>query len=131
MQKSILISAAIFGFTGIILGAFGAHGLKNILTETTLESYKTGVMYQLFHAMFLLFLGIFAERHNNTIIKRIFYFTLIGVILFSGSIYLLSLNTGFKLGISNKILGPITPIGGLFLISAWFILFVYSVKKLK
>ncbi len=132
MQKNILITAAILGFTGIILGAFGAHGLSKIIEQDAIDSYKTGVLYQLFHAVFLLFLGLFAEKHNGKAIKSIFYLTAIGVVLFSGSIYLLSLKELLKLGSFTKmIIGPITPIGGLLLILSWFFLLIYCLKNLK
>lgn len=128
MDKKILLTAAILGITAIILGAFGAHALKKVLTETQLQSFEIGVRYQMYHAFFLLFLGIFTFLTEKERLV-IFWLTLTGILFFSGSIYLLATN-----GITNlktKWLGPITPIGGVLLISAWGYLF-YSIlcKKL-
>ena len=123
MDKKILLTAAILGITAIILGAFGAHALKKILTETQLQSFEIGVRYQMYHAFFLLFLGIFTFLTEKERLV-IFWLTLTGILFFSGSIYLLATN-----GITNlktKWLGPITPIGGVLLISAWGYLF-YSI----
>ncbi|WP_374543297.1 DUF423 domain-containing protein [Flavobacterium sp.] len=116
MEKKILVVAATFGFFAIILGAFGAHALKKVLTLDQLTSFETGVKYQMYHALFLLFVG---TTSLVTIKDKeiIFYFTLIGVLFFSGSIYLLT--TSSITSIKSKFLGPITPIGGLFLIAAW------------
>jgi uncharacterized membrane protein YgdD (TMEM256/DUF423 family) len=123
MDKKILLTAAILGITAIILGAFGAHALKKVLTETQLQSFEIGVRYQMYHAFFLLFIGIFTFLNEKERLV-IFWLTLTGVLFFSGSIYLLATN-----GITNlkaKWLGPITPIGGVLLISAWGYLF-YSI----
>ena len=121
MDKKIISTAAILGFIAIILGAFGAHALKTVLTLDQLNSFETGVKYQMYHALFLLFIGT-----NQTISekakKTIFYLVVIGVILFSGSIYLLSTTTITHINISS--FGFITPIGGLLLIIAWFWLFI-------
>ena len=123
MDKKILLTAAMLGITAIILGAFGAHALKKVLTETQLQSFEIGVRYQMYHAFFLLFIGIFTFLNEKERLI-IFWLTLAGVLFFSGSIYLLATN-----GITNlktKWLGPITPIGGVLLISAWGYLF-YSI----
>lgn len=122
MERRILITAAVLGVTAIILGAFGAHALKKVLNPDQLTSFEAGVRYQMYHALFLLFLGnlSFLTIKEKSII---FYLALIGVLLFSGSIYLLS--TSGITGIKSKILGPITPIGGLFLIISW-LYFLYA-----
>lgn len=127
MNKTILITACILGITAIILGAFGAHGLKAVLPEKSIETFEVGVRYQIYHALFLLFLGslsIISEDAKT----YIFYTALIGTVLFSGSIYLLATNT--LTSINFKILGPVTPIGGLFLIVSWVLLLV-QVFKIK
>lgn len=126
MEKKILVVAATFGFFAIILGAFGAHALKKVLTLDQLTSFETGVKYQMYHALFLLFVG---TTSLLTIKEKeiIFYFTLIGVLFFSGSIYLLT--TSSITGIKSKFLGPITPIGGLFLIAAWGMLIYKLLTK--
>jgi uncharacterized membrane protein YgdD (TMEM256/DUF423 family) len=126
MNNKIISTAAFFGMTSIVLGAFGAHALKQVLTADQLITFETGVKYQMYHALFLLFLGL--DTHLTTKVKKtILVLTILGVILFSGSIYLLatdSLNT-----FNFKAIGFVTPIGGLFLISAWSILMAQFLKK--
>jgi uncharacterized membrane protein YgdD (TMEM256/DUF423 family) len=123
MDKKILLTAAVLGLTAIIFGAFGAHALKKVLTEAQLQSFEIGVRYQMYHALFLLFIGAFSMLQEK---ERfiIFWLTLSGVLLFSGSIYLLATNELTHL--KTKYLGPLTPIGGVLLISAWGYLF-YSI----
>ncbi len=123
MEKKIILTAIFLGLTAIILGAFGAHALKKVLTEAQLQSFEVGVRYQMYHALFLLFIGVFTFLNEKERLI-IFWLTISGVLFFSGSIYLLATN-----GITNlktKWLGPITPIGGLLLISVWGYLF-YSI----
>lgn len=119
MGRKIISIAAFMGMTAIILGAFGAHALKKYLSAEQLISYETGVKYQMYHALFLLFIGI-----NNFISDRtkkiLSVLVLAGVILFSGSIYLLTTKT--ISGIDFKVIGIITPIGGILLILSWGIL---------
>ena len=119
MDKKILSAAGFFGMTGILLGAFGAHGLKAVLTVEALATFETGVKYQMYHALFLLFIGNYDALLQKKQ-KAIYYLVLTGVALFSGSIYLLATNnlTSFDF----KIIGFVTPIGGLLLIIAWFVL---------
>jgi uncharacterized membrane protein YgdD (TMEM256/DUF423 family) len=113
MDKKILLTATVLGLTAIILGAFGAHALKKVLSEAQLQSFEIGVRYQMYHALFLLFIGTFSMLNEK---ERfiIFCLTLSGIVFFSGSIYLLATNELTHL--KTKFLGPITPIGGLFLI---------------
>lgn len=127
MDKKIILTAIFLGLTTIILGAFGAHALKKVLTEAQLQSFEVGVRYQMYHALFLLFIGVFTFLNEKERLI-IFWLTISGVLFFSGSIYLLATN-----GITNlkaKWLGPITPVGGLLLITAWGYLF-YSVLSKK
>jgi uncharacterized membrane protein YgdD (TMEM256/DUF423 family) len=128
MDKKIIATAALLGMLSIILGAFGSHALKKFLEPEQLASFETGVKYQMYHVFFLLFLGLNTSLTDKT--KNIVYnLTLIGVILFSGSIYLLATKKITNIDISA--IGIATPIGGLFLISAWFLLFYkYLTKKL-
>lgn len=126
MNKKIVLTGLIFGIFAIILGAFGAHGLKQFLTTEQLSSFETGVKYLMFHALFLLFLAStnFILENDK---KPVYYFTLFGTLFFSGSIFLLT--TKGVTGIDFKFLGPITPIGGLLLIIAWFWLFIKILNK--
>ena len=126
MEKKIILTALIFGVFAIILGAFGAHALKKVLTVEQLTSFEVGIKYLMYHALFLLFLGTTQMVLPNQ--KRvIYYLTLSGTILFSGSILLLT--TNLISGLDFKFLGPITPVGGLLLISAWIYLFVIILKN--
>lgn len=126
MDKKIAILGLIFGAFSIILGAFGAHGLKKVLPIDQLTSFETGIKYLVYHALFLLFLSQtqLLVNEQKTIV---FYTTLVGVLFFSGSIFLLS--TQSISNINFKILGPITPIGGLFLLFSWVITIYYIVVK--
>jgi uncharacterized membrane protein YgdD (TMEM256/DUF423 family) len=126
MNKRILVTAVIFGLISIILGAFAAHGLKKDLTPESLESFNTGVRYQMYHALFLLFLGSF-NKVSNTFKKIIFYLTILGVFFFCFSIYMLSTST--ITGINFKPIGFITPIGGLLLLLAWSTLLLGLIKN--
>ena len=127
MDKKISITAACIGMIAIILGAFGAHALKKVLTSEQLISFETGVRYQMYQAFFLFFLATQNDIQEKT--KKIIYrLNLFGIVYFSGSIYLLS-TTGIT-GIDFKPIGFITPIGGLLLIVAWGIL-GYSILKTR
>jgi uncharacterized membrane protein YgdD (TMEM256/DUF423 family) len=119
MNTTALISGATFGLTAVILGAFGAHLLKKKLTTEQLQSFETGVKYQMYHAIILLLLG-FQLNDKTTINNYIIYAFITGTILFSFSIYGLVISSARNKKI--KILGPITPLGGLFLIIGWALL---------
>jgi uncharacterized membrane protein YgdD (TMEM256/DUF423 family) len=125
MNKKITATAAFLGMVAIILGAFGAHALKKVLTPEQLISFETGVRYQMYQAFFLFFLATQNDIQEKTK-KTIFTLILSGTLFFSGSIYLLS-TTGIT-GVNFKPIGFITPIGGLLLIIAWGIL-GYSILK--
>ena len=126
MNKKILITASVLGMLSVIFGAFGAHGLKALISGESLQSFETGVRYQMYHALLLLFIGIasFVSRKNK---KIIFYLILIGIIFFSGSIYGLATNelTSFDF----KTIALITPLGGLLLILSWVVLLISVIKS--
>lgn len=126
MNRKIIITALIFGIVSIVLGAFGAHALKKVLTLDQLTSFETGVKYQMYHAFFLLFLGM-TDMVSDRRKKMIYILTLIGIIFFSGSIYLLSTKDVISIDITS--IAFITPIGGLLLILAWVILLIEVVRK--
>ena len=126
MDKKIFGAASFFGMTAIILGAFGAHALKKVLTIDQLTTFETGVKYQMYHALFLLFLGL--NNHLSYKSKKIvLILTILGIIFFSGSIYLLA--TDSLNDFNFKVIGFITPIGGLLLIVSWAILMIHFLKK--
>ena len=126
MERKIVATAAAFGLTAVILGAFGAHALKKVLDASQLQSFETGVRYQMYHAFLLLFLALVPGVGVKTR-RWVYHLVLAGVILFSGSIYLLS--TMPVTGIDLRIIGPVTPIGGLLLITAWFLLFIDFARR--
>ncbi|WP_298754339.1 DUF423 domain-containing protein [uncultured Psychroserpens sp.] len=125
MNKKILVTGCVLGLIAIIIGAFGAHGLKSIISVESQQSFETGVRYQMYHALFLLFIGSYSAL-NQKAKKIIFYLVLLGVLFFSGSIY--GLATNELSGFDFKQIGFITPIGGLLLIMAWFILLINFLK---
>ncbi len=121
-NKKILTVAAISGALCVMLGAFGAHGLKAKLLPEQLQVFETGVRYQFYHTFALLVCGYFStDKADMARFKIAAYCFLIGILLFSGSLYLLS-NRDW-LGIAHwRWLGPITPIGGTFFIVGWLIM---------
>jgi len=125
MNKKILVIASLMGLLSIAFGAFGAHGLKTLITSDSLQIFETGVRYQMYHALMLLFIGSTPLIKQKTI-NIIFYLVIIGVLLFSGSIYGLAINNLTKFDF--KIIGFITPIGGLFLIISWSLLLINFIK---
>ncbi len=126
MTKKIISTGAIFGVLAIILGAFGAHALKKVLTPEHLVTFETGVRYQMYHALFLILIGTLTDLDEKTK-KKIYYLILSGVLLFSGSIYLLATNdlTPFDF----KTIGFVTPIGGFLLILGWAVFLLNILKK--
>ena len=126
MERKITLTATIFGLVAIILGAFGAHALKKVLTPEALVSFETGVRYQLYHSLFLLFVAT-TSLVDDAQKKQIFSMTRFGVLFFSGSIYLLA--TSALTGIEFTPFGWFTPLGGALLISAWIVLFIGVYKK--
>ena len=125
MKNKYFKIGVIFALLSVILGAFGAHLLKDLLSETELSSFKTGVRYQMFHALGIIILSLNQDKFTDKL-NRVLQIMSLGIILFSFSIYLLSLQN--ILSISVSFLGTITPLGGLFLITSWTLLF-FIVKK--
>ena len=123
-ENSIKI-AILFCLSAVILGAFGAHALKEVLSESQLSSFQTGVRYQFFHGLTILILS-FNMNYFTKRLSSIIKIMSAGIILFSFSIYLLNIQD--LIGSSMSYLGPITPIGGLLLITSWIGLF-FNTKK--
>ena len=125
MNKKILVIASLLGLLSIAFGAFGAHGLKALISSEALQTFETGVRFQMYHALMLLFIGstVLIKQKTKNIL---FYLVIIGVLLFSGSIYGLATNnlTSFDF----KTIGFITPIGGLLLIMSWLLLLINFIK---
>ncbi len=121
MKQFILLFASLNGLLSIVLGAFGAHFLKSKIPLDKLSSFETGVKYQMFHVLVLLFISSIFD-FNSGLQKNSAIFFMVGLVLFSYSIYFLSIQN--LLNANLKFLGPITPIGGLLLILGWFFLFL-------
>ena len=115
MLRVLLLLAALFGFTGVGLGAFAAHGLKGQLSAEYLAVFQTGVHYQMLHALALLALAALWQRLGGRLLTAAGVCFCVGILLFSGSLYALTLS-----GISA--LGMITPVGGLTFLAGWFCL---------
>ncbi|HUQ66457.1 MAG TPA: DUF423 domain-containing protein [Flavitalea sp.] len=121
MHKPFLITACIFAAIAVILGAFGAHGLKQIVPPETITTFETGIRYHFYHAFALLATGMLYERGRRGWIKFAGISFIAGIVLFSGSLYLLTIFKATETVGLNK-LGIITPFGGLFLIAGWIAL---------
>jgi uncharacterized membrane protein YgdD (TMEM256/DUF423 family) len=122
MFKNLIITCFL-GLIAIVLGAFGAHALKDVLSSSQLSSFETGVRYQMYHTIVLLFVNIFDEFTTAQRNKISFIFFL-GILLFSGSIYLIQLTS-----ITARSIWFITPLGGLILMIGWFTMIVIFLKK--
>ncbi|WP_339625387.1 DUF423 domain-containing protein [uncultured Maribacter sp.] len=126
MKKTILITACLFGMLAVVLGAFGAHGLKNLVDLDAVATFETGVRYQMYHTFFLFVLALLPDSMLKS--KRPIYLcVVIGVVLFSFSIYILALNDLMQFDF--KMFGIVTPIGGVFLIAAWVLMFFAIMKS--
>ena len=121
MQKLFLMAGSIAMALAVALGAFGAHGLKKMLTEEMLTIFETGVRYHFYHALGLFVIGLTARHLSTALLSWSGWLMIAGIIIFSGSLYILSIS-----GI--RWLGAITPIGGLCYIASW-ILFAVAVWR--
>lgn len=129
MYKPFLAFGAFFGLLSIVLGAFGAHALQNVVTdEKLLHGFQTGVQYQMYHALALLAVGILYEKIPFKLIRWAGNLFISGIILFSGSLYLITALNG-KAENLVKIIGPITPFGGLLFILGWLFLLISFLKN--
>ena len=123
MSKTILMTASILLALAVAIGAFGAHGLKQHISGEMLQTYKTGVEYHFYHALGLLLIGVLTISFPSELLKWSAIFMVAGIVLFSGSLYVLAIS-----GI--KWIGAITPVGGLCFIAGWVLLFFAVWKKL-
>ena len=128
MHKRFLLTGAALGALAVVLGAFGAHELKKIVPPDTVTTFQTGVQYQMYHAIALLAVAIIFERYPNKLIKWSGTCFIAGIILFSGSLYIITaLKATETVGLKG--IGIITPFGGLFFIAGWLLLFAGIIKK--
>ncbi|SFF20447.1 DUF423 domain-containing protein [Thermoflexibacter ruber] len=125
MQKKFIMLGAILAMLGVMIGAFGAHALKPILeANSRVDTFETAVKYHFYHALGLLFIGLFSHRQPSKWLSYAGNCLLAGVIIFSGSLYALCLS-----GIT--FLGAITPIGGVCMIAGWFLVVVAVIKRVE
>lgn len=115
MLRTFLLLAAFFGFTGVGLGAFAAHGLKNRLSADYLAIFQTGVHYQMLHALALFGVALLSTQLSGRLIGASGWLFVAGILIFSGSLYLLTLT-------ATPVLGAITPVGGLCFLGGWLCL---------
>lgn len=131
MHKKYLVFAAVFAGLAVALGAFGAHGLEKLTTdEKILHGFRTGVQYQMYHAFGLFVIGILFNKFTLKWMKWAASSFIVGIFLFSGSLYLL---TFLKIQESSivRFVGPITPLGGLLFIAGWLFLVLAFLQKTK
>ena len=126
MKSTTLIIGAIYGLVSVILGAFGAHALKKVISVDKLASFETGVKYQMYSALFLLIVG-YILKFESPAEKWISILMIAGTFIFSVSIYLLAFSE--VAAIPSKFIGPITPLGGLLMIVSWAMLIFYFIKN--
>jgi uncharacterized membrane protein YgdD (TMEM256/DUF423 family) len=133
MQKRLIHFSGFSGAIAVALGAMGAHFLKTkmeqgAITMDQLQAFETGTRYQIYHSIALLVIALLYDKLNHRLMSKAAYCFMAGIVLFSGSLYILS--TGNLMGLSSvRWLGPITPIGGLFLIAGWLITGISAAKK--
>ena len=128
MQKIFLSLGTLFAGLAVILGAFGAHALKEKIAADQLPIFETGVRYMMYHAFALIIVGLLFDKYGSPTLSYSGYAFILGIVFFSGSLYLLSLRT--ILGIeSTRFLGPITPLGGFCFITGWMLLLLAILKK--
>jgi uncharacterized membrane protein YgdD (TMEM256/DUF423 family) len=126
-QKFYIGTAGILGALAVILGAFGAHALKTKLEVGELATFETGVKYHFYHAITLMIIGLLIERYPSSLLNVAGISLIVGIILFSGSLYILAIRS--QIGMELRWLGPITPLGGLAFIIGWISIFAAMIKK--
>ena len=128
MHKRFITTGALLGAIAVALGAFGAHGLKKIVPAETVQTFQTGVQYQMYHALALLLTGLLYEKCFQKFARIAGVLFLIGVILFSGSLYLLTAGKAAEIASFDRS-GILTPFGGIAFIAGWLFLFLAAMKK--
>lgn len=128
MHRWFLITASLIGALSVALGAFAAHGLKQVLPADAVAIFETGVRYQFYHAFALLAAGILYEKYPGALLQWAGNCFQLGIVLFSGSLYALTaLKASEAVGVSK--IGLITPFGGLFFIAGWILMVIAFIKK--
>jgi uncharacterized membrane protein YgdD (TMEM256/DUF423 family) len=128
MHKRYIAAGSVLAAIAVALGAFGAHGLKKIVSAETVQTFQTGVQYQMYHSLGLLLTGLIYEKTSPKFARIAGILFLIGIILFSGSLYVLTAGKAAETAALDKA-GIITPVGGLAFIGGWLFLFLAAIKK--
>ncbi len=128
MFRKALIMASLCGLAGVVFGAFGAHKLKDIVGVDELQIWNKGVLYQFIHVFAIFVVALLAKIKFEKILNLSFYFFSFGILLFSGSLYVLTFHEKLP---ALKNVGPITPIGGTLFIAGWIGVFIYALKIKK
>lgn len=127
MQKTLLIAAALAGLTAVAFGAFGAHGLRPLISQEQLLIWEKGVQYQIYHSLALFLCFLYLRKEDSKIIRNASWCFLTGIFCFSGSLYLLA--TRELTQFPAVIIGPVTPIGGFFFIAGWGLILMQAIKQ--
>lgn len=127
MNDKVIRFGALFGMMAVISGAFGAHGLKNLVDDHSLEIWNKAVLYQFIHAIALVLIGILCLNYNNKLLNAGAVLFGAGILMFSGSLYILAIRNIISFNIDWA--GPITPLGGIAFIAGWGCMFAGSQKK--
>ena len=123
MTKSYLIIGSTLSLLAVLIGAFGAHGLQSILVANgRVATFETAVQYHMFHALAFLFTGLLMQKNPHQLLSISCILFLVGILIFSGSLYLLSIT-------NQAWLGMVTPVGGVFFIAGWTLLIYYLIRK--
>lgn len=128
MGKQLFVTASLLAALAVILGAFGAHGLKQLVPTETVTTFETGVRYQFYHVFAIFITGLLHMQWPHRFLKTAYWFFVIGIFLFSGSLYALTLlKATDTVGLSK--LGIITPFGGVFFVLGWVMLALGLLKR--
>lgn len=130
-MKVLFTLGALLGALAVILGAFGAHKLKVVLTPEQLQTFETGVRYQFYHVFAIAIAGLLWMKYPTQGLVVSGWFFVLGILFFSGSLYLLANKETLSLGNMTRVIGPITPLGGLFFIVGWVLLAIQIFKSFK
>ncbi|MFK7796559.1 MAG: DUF423 domain-containing protein [Aureispira sp.] len=130
MKNTLLILAGLLGILAVVLGAFGAHALKPQLSAAQLSTYQTGIQYHFYHLIGILAcVGLSEGKHAGAWLHRAGFLFVLGILCFSGSIYLLACKDLLGLAEWTKIIGPITPIGGVFFMLGWSCVLIHGTRQ--
>ncbi len=121
-SRALILAGGIFGLLGVVAGAMGVHALRDMLDARALNTFETGVRFQMYHALALLAVGVLAGQWKTWLVKLSGILFTVGIVLFSGSLYILAI-TGIG------VFGAIAPLGGLSLMGAWTSLIVGAIRQ--